>query len=188
MAAIFVFAYRPLTSHSPTASEEIEGYAVYSALLEELFVKDDVRLLAIQKQTISAADSYFIQVIVETPISDMKGYFPSVREDTLLDYRAKNQRPSTLSAELNLPVEYAIIDEVELKDKDGAWIDYHKRYTDARGVIRLSKVGFNKERTEAFVYVEYTGPFVLGGFGKNILLERNSGVWRVKGQFVGWQS
>ena len=176
----FLFIYRNTPSQSLAVSlpdfhtsEETEEYAVYSALLEKLFVKDDVKLLVIQKQTIYSANNYFIRSTVEEPIPDMKKLFPSVSENTFLDYRSKNRQSSPLSLKFVLPVKYVVIDEVELKtDKDGAWIDsFYKKYPDARGIIRLSKVGFNEDGTEAFVFAEFIC-FSLCGGGNNILLEK----------------
>ena len=192
----FLFIYRIIPSQSLAVSlsdfhtsEETEEYAVYSALLDELFVKDDVKLLVIQKQTIYSANNYFIRSTVEEPIPDMKKLFPSVSENTFLDYRSKNQQSSTLSPKFVLPVKYVVTDEFEFKeDEDAAWSDsFYKKYPDARGIIRLSKVGFNKDGTEAFVFAEFIC-FSLCGGGNNILLKKNFGVWKVKEQFEGWKS
>jgi len=195
-ALAFFFIYHNIPSQSSAVSspnfntsEETEEYAVYSALLEKLFVKDDVKLLVIQKQTISSVNNYFIRTTVEEPIPDMKKLFPSVSEDTFLDYRSKNQQSSSLNSKFVLPVKYVVTDEFELKeDKDAARIDsFFEKFPDARGMIRLSKVGFNKDRTEAFVYVEFICSVLCGG-GNNVLLEKNSGQWKVKEQFEGWKS
>ncbi len=195
-AFAFLFIYRNVPSQSSAvlspdfnASEETEEYAVYSALLEKLFVKDDVKLLVIQKQTISSVNNYFIRTTVEEPIPDMKKLFPSVSDDTFQDYRSKNQQPSSLNSKFVLPVKYVVTDKFELKEDEGAaWIDsFFEKFPDARGMIRLSKVGFNTDKTEAFVFVEFIC-FSLCGGGNNVLLEKDFGVWKVKEQFEGWKS
>jgi hypothetical protein len=192
----FLFIYRGFSSESLaislpnlTISEETEEYAVYSALLEKLFVKDDVKLLVIQKQTISSVDNYFIRSIVEERIPSMKKLFPSVSEDAFHDFRSKNQQSSNLNSEFALPVKYVVTDKFKPKnDEDVAWIDsFFEKFTDARGMIRLSKVGFNKDRTEAFVFVEFVC-FALCGGGNNVLLEKDSSRWKIKEQFEGWKS
>ena len=103
----FLFIYRnnqsqslPISLSDFSTSEETEEYAVYSALLEKLFVKDDVKLLVIQKQTIFSVDNYFIRLFVEEPIPDMKKLFPSVSEDTFRDFRSKNQQVSSLNSSI----------------------------------------------------------------------------------------
>ncbi len=191
----FLFIYRNIPSQSLAVSlpdfhtsEETEEYAVYSALLEKLFVKDDVNLLVIQKQTIYSANNYFIRSTVEEPIPDMKKFFPSVSEDAFRDFRSKNQQVSSINCKFVLPVKYIITDEIKPKNEDIAKIDsFLEKFPDARGMIRLSKVGFNKDRTEAFVYVEFICSVLCGG-GNNVLLEKNSGQWKVKEQFEGWKS
>jgi len=196
VAIVFLFVYHSVPSQrlaSPppdfNVSQETEGYAVYSALLKELFIKDDVKLLLIQKQTISAANHPLISATYEVPISDVKKHFPSVSEDTFQDYMSKNGQSSTLSSKFNLPVEYVVIDEVEpKKGKDSELLaSLYEKHPNARGIIRLSKVGFNKDRTEAFVFIEFRcEPFC--GRGDNVLLEKPVGVWKVKEVFVGWKS
>ena len=195
-ALAFLFIYCNVPSQSSAVSspnfntsEETEEYAVYSALLEKRFAKDDVKLLVIQKQTISSVDNYFIRITVEEPIPDMKKLFPYVSEDAFLDYRSKNQQSSSLNSKFVLPVKYVVTDKFELKEDEGAaWIDsFFKKFPDARGMIRLSKVGFNTDRTEAFVFVEYIC-FALCGGGNNVLLEKNSSGWKVKEEFEGWKS
>ncbi len=195
-AFAFLIIYRNVPSQSSAVSspdfktsEETEEYAVYSALLEKLFVKDDVKLLVIQKQTISSGDNYFIRITVEEPIPDMKKLFPSVSEDAFLDYRSKNQQSSSLNSKFVLPVKYVVTDKFELKeDGAAAWINsFFEKLPDAGGMIRLSKVGFNTDRTEAFVYVEFVCP-ALCGRGNHILLEKDFDEWKVKEQFEGWKS
>ena len=62
-----------------------------------------------------------------------------------------------------------------------------EKYPDARGVISLSKVGFNQAKTEAFVRVEFTH-CGLCGRGDQVLLVKKSGVWTVKEIFNLWVS
>lgn len=192
----FLFIYRnnqsqslPISLSDFSTSEETEEYAVYSALLEKLFVKDDVKLLVIRKQTLFSINNYFIRTAVEESFSDMKKLFSSVSEDAFRDYRIKNQYPSILSSKFILSVKYVFTDEFEFnKDKDAAWIaSFFEKYPDARGIIQLSKIGFNKDRTEAFVFAEFICSPLCSG-GNNILLEKNSGVWKVKEKFEGWKS
>ena len=107
-----------------TITEETEEYEVCSALLEKLFVKDDVKLLVIQKQTISSVDNYFIHLIVEKRTTSMKKHFPSVSEDAFQNFSSKNQQFSNLNSEFVLPVKYVVTDKIKPKNnEDVAWID-----------------------------------------------------------------
>jgi hypothetical protein len=178
-----------ISSSDFDTSEGTEEYAVYSHLLKELYVKDGVELLMIQKQTISAANHYLMSTFFEVPISEMKKLTPSASEDAFRDYRSKNQQPSILDPGFNLPVKYMFIEEAELKElNESEWEGWRTgKYSGGRGILRLTKVGFNKDRTEALVYVEFICPLLCGG-GGNVLLEKHSGAWRVKERFDVWKS
>jgi hypothetical protein len=196
-AATLWFIYRPSPSHlltnlssGFTPSEEIEEYAVYSALLKGAFVKDNVKLLVISDRTLFYANpDYLERTTAEERIQDMKNYYHSVGEETLRDFEAKHMRASVLRPNFSLPVKYALMDETKLeRDEEGVGIgSFHKMYPDAGGMISLSKVGFNNDRDEAFVRVEYIF-CPLCSHGGFVLLRKQWGVWRVVENFGGWAS
>ena len=113
--------------------------------------------------------------IPEEQILRLKRQFPSVTEEALFDYWYEYMESSTLRNNLNLSVKYTFADENEVKrQKVGR-------------VIRLSKIGFNKAGTEAFVYAELVACPLCGG-ADYVLLEKNSGVWKIKEKFNRWVS
>lgn len=167
--------------------EEVEEYAIYSAVINKLYVKgDSAELLVIsnqtsfygnQSQTAIYGDNYIKNTTSEQRVRQMKEFYTSVSEETLYDYDAKKMQSSELRHNFDLLVGYTLIDETELEEGDEK-LDR---------MIRLSKVGFNPERTEAFVYVEFIC-FALCGEGNQLLLERTDGVWKIKENFGGWRS
>lgn len=71
LAIAFLFIHHSISSRltstsSPVfnVSEEVEEYAIYSALLKKLFIKDKVQLLKIQKQTSFLDLYFFIPVLI----------------------------------------------------------------------------------------------------------------------------
>jgi len=197
-ALAFLMIFRGVSSNLPASSFQVldatEGadeYAVYSALLKALFVKDDVKLLVIQKQTSYCAPPDCKPLgTVEERIADMKKNLSPASEETLRDYEFKNTQPLILNSNFDLPVEYILLDQAELKkDQDGDRADsfYEKNFQDARGMIILSNVAFNKDRTEAIVLVELLF-CPLCREGDTVLLEKKSGMWTVKKNFGGWIS
>jgi hypothetical protein len=180
--------------------EETEEYAVYSALLKELFVKDETKLLIIQNQTLFYENpDYLKSTTSDERIRDMRKYYPSVAEDTLADFDTKYMQPSELIPKFNLPIKYVLIDKLPAERVliDESELDKGKgrtqtqalfeKYPGVGGVISLSKVGFSKDMTEAFVSVEFTH-CALCGRGDKVLLGRKSGVWKVKAIYNGWVS
>lgn len=155
-------------------SEESEEYAVYSVLLNELFAKDNVESITVQKQTLFNSNSDE-QNITEKQILNLKKLCPSVSEETLLNYIYKQMESLTLSNSLNLPVKYTLVDEIK--------VTKHK----AVQVIRLSRIGFDRNRTEALVYVELINCPLCGG-ADFVQLEKKSGVWKIKERVNLWVS
>lgn len=180
------------------SSEETEEYAVYSALLKEVIIKDDAKLLIIQNQTQFYEFPYHYEGMTsDERIRHMRKNYPSAAEDTLMDFESKYMQPSELRPNFDITIKYILIDKIpnERVLEDKAELEegnsgtptqaLFEKYPDARGVISLSKIGFNQDRTEAFVRVEFTH-CGLCGRGDQVLLEKKSGVWKVKGIFNLW--
>jgi hypothetical protein len=171
-----------LSANSSPSEEsgETEGYAVYSALIKDEFVKEDVKLLVISERTQFYDPDYLQSTTSEQRIQDLKKEYASVAEDTLRDYEAKHIQPSTLEAKFDLPVKYILVDEAKLgQAEEGARIlAFQEQYKDAGGIISLSKVGFNKDRNEALVRVAYLLCPLCRHSGK-VLLRKVGGVWKV---------
>jgi hypothetical protein len=180
------------TALPSSVSEEKEEYAVYSALLKELFIKDDTKLLVIQNRTQFSEYPYNYEGITsDERIRQMRKNYPSVSVDTLIDFDSKYMQPSELSPKFSLPIKYILIDKLPaerlLKDKselekgnNGTTTQtFFEKYPDAHGVISLSQIGFNQDRTEAFVCVVFKQCGVCGG-GAQLLVVKKKGAWKVK--------
>ena len=206
VAAVLSVAYRnsifqnsSITNSSDAESEELEEYAVYSALLNEMFVRDGAKFLVISDLAMFQDKFGEQDLSLDEKLQRKKKYYPSVENDTFLDFDAKSTQFSKLKSNFNLSVNYVLINEDELtknvlaneaeKEKnkrDGKYFLYVK-YPDASGLISISKVGFNKEKNQAFVEVEltYCG---LCGSGDYVLLQKEQGIWKVKEIFNRWVS
>jgi hypothetical protein len=66
-----------------------------------------------------------------------------------------------------------------LQDNFSGWENLYKRYPEATGIIRVSAIGFNPERTQALVYVE-RGCGATCGQGGYVLLSKEGKVWKVQ--------
>ncbi len=181
VAGVWFFASFSLINNLEVApparieTEIDEQYIIYSALIKELFLKRTESPLVIANQTsfYDRAD-YVKEITAERRFLNAKQRFTSVSEETLLDFEQKQAQPAKLSAKFDLPVEYTLIDTKDPKQSKAL-------------MIRLSQVGFNHDRTQAFIEIEYfCGP--LCGFGRHILLEKENRVWKIKEEFDGWVS
>lgn len=161
-------------------SEMTEEYTVYSVVINDLFIKDiqPANFLHILNQTsLYEGVGHPNRKTSEQRIEHLKKSYPTVNEETLFDYEAKQTQTFKLYPRFNLPIEYILINVKEL-EKRGDSPHY--------GTIRLSKVGFNKQMSQAFVYVEYL--CILCGGGNHFLLEKENGVWIIKEKFAAWAS
>jgi hypothetical protein len=162
------------------ADDNEERYAVYSALLNELFLKDksSVNSLNISNET-SSADvfGYLENTSYERRMFNLRRMFPSVDENILMDFQAKRLSCIKLQPKFNIPVQYNLINEDKAKKREDSSFTV---------MIKFSQIAFDKAYTQAFVEVDYFCP--LCGFGKHVLLEKQNGVWMIKQEFDGWVS
>ncbi len=194
-----IFQNSNITFSNNTESDELEEYAVYSALLNEMFVKDGAKFLVISDYAMFQDKFGEQELSLNEKLQRKEKYYPSVAEDTFIDFDAKSTQSSKLKSNFNLSVKYVLINEDELtknilaneeeKEKDkkeGKYFLYDK-YPDAGGLISFSKVGFNKEKNQAFVEVELTFCGLCGS-GDYVLLQKEQGIWKVKEIFNRWVS
>src|SRR6266496_1173436 len=152
----------PIQYVSSIPDENSEEYAVYSALISELFIKENVELLVIQDQTLFYANADYLKATTsEERIKDLRKYCPSVDEDAIRDFEAKHMRSSKLSTNFALPLKYVLVNKAdfdESRTQDAREIvgRFYELYPEAEGMIGLSKVGFNKDHSQAFLRIEFT--------------------------------
>lgn len=167
-------------------TEEAEEYAVYSAVINDWFIKNkgSRKLLLISNQTsfygnkfyqAVYGDNYIQRTTSEQRVKFLKEIYLPVDEETLLNYDSKKIQSNKLHRNFNLTVGYILANE-----------DDYKKYDDYWG-ITLSRVGFNKERNHAFVFVESCCG-VLGGYKDHLLLEKVDGNWKIKVVINDWTS
>lgn len=172
-----------------SANSVNDEYEVYSTTIQIRFVEDWTNLLVIQDTT---SVSHLSNLSTDKRVQTLKELYPSIADDTLEDFSNKQVLPQHLKANFKLTVKYELLSKMEIehhskKIKDDGHKFLSERYPGAWGFIRLSKIGFNRQRTEAFLYVEKT-LCPLCGSGDYILLSKEGNVWRVKNIFPVWVS
>lgn len=92
-----------------------------------------------------------------------------MEDETFWDFLDENQRPTPFTARLALSRPY-VLDA----GKDG-WYRFGKAHPDAWGKLTLSRVGFNRDGTQALIYVEHA----YGGVLRFFLLDKRARKWVV---------
>ena len=178
---------------SSVESETSDEYAVYSALIRESYLEDGVKMLVIQNRTLFYGNPDYLKITTaEQRVQDMRRYCQSVDESALRDFQSKHLQSSEVTANFDLPVRYLLVnkdDFDESSDEKARLViaEFYQRYPDARGMIALSRVGFNQTRDQAFLRVEFTF-CPLCSHGGKVLLKKEWGKWKVVDSFGGWAS
>jgi hypothetical protein len=151
-------------SNSVIAMEDSEKYAVYSAVLNEIFVKEGYKSLIIFDKTFGSNSPEKVKPNFNLPVN----YILADEEEF------KNQ----LFADEN---------DSKQKNKKTDVSDFIGKQPQPIANVRLSQVLFNEGKTTAEVEVEYVY-CPLCGFGKTVSLEKLEGIWKIKKITQGWVS
>jgi hypothetical protein len=108
------------------------------------------------------------------------------REEAIKNYGIKNSAPLFLKQRFDVKSKCLLISEGELRavftgsrNSIDGWTAYYRRYPSSPGFIRLSRVGFNRQMTEAVVYLERAcGSLCADGSFK--LLEKEGDRWYIR--------
>jgi hypothetical protein len=163
---------------------------VCAAALDARYVADatllgrEVRLLLVAGKTSADLERF----------RERRGEMRLASREVLDDFEAKNRQPVAVNADFGLKTRTLAVSGDEVRRlaqvKDGG-IDsepLREKYPDASGVITLSRVGFNRDMTEALVEV-VRGLCGKGcGEGAFVLLAREGGRWKVRDYYGGYMA
>jgi hypothetical protein len=171
-----------------------EEYAVYSVLINSN-LKSDEQL----KESGEPKDR--VLIIDDKPslwdgfgdgekdkfFEELKKSSTELQPETVNDLLVKSNETSTLERKLSIKIDYQLIKDEEVegffKEGGGGWEAFHKKYPKASGIMTVSRVGFNADKTQALVYTGWSCGGLCGGGGYT-LLTKKSGGW-VKAGHVG---
>jgi hypothetical protein len=180
----------PLTLLVLNSTAGIDGNeeAVYSAALPALGLGGSAFL--IEETTSPYAGSS-----LRNGSLDMHGNTPAISRSTRNNFLARNRKPSTLSPDMKLDFQYYLISKAELDDiyintppsedgiSGGPMEEMRRRYPGTGGLTQISRVGFNRTRTEALVYI-YHACGSLCGYTYLVRLEKHNGTWQVMDKWL----
>jgi hypothetical protein len=181
---------------SQMTAQEAEEAAVYSALVEQLSITDRGSLIVIQDQTVNA-HGFPMAALEDDPLDRLfealRLDFPFAEPTTLASFRANNEKswPMTSPFLLRTPIRLISRQEIErfsTQESGIRWEAFYRDYRGAAGFLMLSKVGFNREMSQALVY----RAFACGdtcGFGSFVFLVKEcGGRWRIRSVSEQWVS
>ncbi|HYJ47199.1 MAG TPA: hypothetical protein VEV81_11360 [Pyrinomonadaceae bacterium] len=201
---IFLKAEVPSFSSAPLFSQnqsdpEAEKYAVYSALIKDMYVDGRTKLLVIEGAgdcpSPSPADKVSDKDLKKMR-DEMEGYafkqFPELKLETIDDFHARTKECVSLNSRFEIPIEYVIVSYKEINSlfsKQGldGWDRFYERYPVSSGIIGFSNVGFNRAMNQALVSTSRSCGGLCGA-GYFVLLKKEQGVWKVQSKQMTWVS
>ena len=161
--------------------------SVYQAVIEGLFLnRVQPGLLAIRTPTST-------RPMTEDDLGQMVGYIKEqlgevIDPATLNDFKAKNKQPQPLDGQLRLGVPVAYISDAEMTaifQPGNGWEQFYEIYPDSTGVITLSRVGFNRDMSQAIVCIGLSGGS-MAGVGYYIFLTWDGSAWQIQERLMAW--
>jgi len=184
---LFVLLIAPLyldAQGAETKTDETEEYAVYSALISQKFVRDETRLVVITDPTCCGnkdLDPWRLKQL--EPISP----------DTVDSFKERDKETKHLERGFTLSIAYRIVDYKQIEKLFTAGMPaeglktFYQLYPQSNGYLTLSRVGFNKDRTEALVNTGWMRG-ALFGEGHYFLLSKKDGRWRIERSIATWMA
>ncbi len=167
---------------APSAADvEREEQVIYS-----FFLKDSNGPALILEDTSSNISKLTPQEMRE----QIKDSFKDVSNETVKSYIERNAQPSQLSPDMNLGVDYVLLNTEEFAKitSQPNWGEViTKTYPGSHGYTIFSRVGFNNSLDQAVIYVgSVAGPLMGSGF--YYLMEKKDGEWLIMEQVLVWIS
>jgi hypothetical protein len=176
---------------TPSVAQDPDEYAVRNFVLstyvtgnvKELVIRDRTALLHSEikrmpnfKRAPDAVADLEAKSRAEYPVEDE---FSVNVPCTLLSKEAENEL-------FHYPTDDRLDAEAFKKIQDG-WRRFHRDHPDTWGLITISRVGFNPDKSLAVVYVGIHASMMIAN-GKGFLLVRKNGSWAIESEELIWFS
>ena len=102
-------------------------------------------------------------------------------KETFDNFIDKNKTKSLLTNKFDKNLNVTLIDKKEITEiikPPFGWDNFYKKYKNSIGILEFSKIGFNKDRTQAFFYYSKISAF-LNGSGHYAFYEKKNGKWKM---------
>jgi hypothetical protein len=171
---------------APQTTVTADEYDVYSALIQSVYI-DDTQPKQIVITTVNVDPNGSFGLAAPA----IKSFWPDLGDDIVGDFKAKNMSSSPLERAFALSAPYTLMSEQEMTSifSSGAtgWDKFYATYPDAKGLLALSRVGFNQAKDAAVLYTEYQSDLTAGG-GYMVLMKKTDGRWTVEENSMFWAS
>jgi hypothetical protein len=166
-----------------------DEFAVYTVLFQDLYdASKDRPIILIESTSIGVPPGLITKVSVEG--EQTAKFLARLSPETKQDYTDRNREHARLPSPCHLAPECIVFDVAEIaplvKD-DRAWRGFMKKHPNSPGIVVVSRIGFNRDHTEAIVYVGRACGSICGE-GEYVRLIKPNASWAVDDHTVVWLS
>ena len=132
-----------------------------------------------KSKVIAIMDSSSIGRLGELDFKEAKESLIDLEEDTYNSFTYRNQGSASLRNLIYTSKQMVWISNAEMNliFREGrGWKEFYDKYGKTQGILTLSRIGFNKEKTQALVYYGNQSDW-LAGSGRLLLFEKIEGTW-----------
>jgi hypothetical protein len=178
----------------PTPIQAPDEYEVWSAVLTKKYGDGIFQRLVVRDRT---------EMLMHEPIANR---WQNSEQDTeaFADLKVKNKTRYALENKFSLKLPCILISSgeenkvfksvpVSRADKDFAekahssWQRFYEEYPGAQGILTISRVGFDSDKSHAVVYIANTASLMLAS-GKLFFLAKKNGSWEIQTEQMIWFS
>jgi len=195
--------------HASNERDEREEAAVYRdyigrhyinrKFVDGRFTEKPFSLIVVSQLTAGFHHPFSYQDIIGglTPMPDEKtvkdflnrndGYVP---KSSLTEEAIKVVGRYPLNRYISFSIPHALISDKDIDEifnRGGRWDEFYRRYPTSRGIVWLSRVGFNQNMSEALLYFGHQYAEAAGE-GFLVLLRKSDGEWREVSDVAVWVS
>lgn len=162
---------RSFSPTEPAAAVE-EEQAVYRAILDDMGREGRI-VVVIPDSTVN----YNLM-----PSTQLLEKLPGLQVETLANFNLVNRKPVPLQLPTGTAARYYLVPQSEIPPI----LELRTKFPDASAIVHFSRVGFNREKTQALIYRStYWGP--LAAVGELLLLSKKN-EWQVTAAALLWIS
>ncbi len=180
----------PLFSQTPNSPQLTEDEsAVYTALFQDLYnASKDRPIILIDSTSIGVPPGLVAKVTVKG--EQTARFLSRLSPETKQDWTDRNKEHTRLPSPCHLAPDCVIFDIADIaplvKD-DRAWRRFLSKHPNAPGIVVVSRIGFNRDLTEAIVYVGRACGSICGE-GEYVRLIKLNGSWAADDHTIVWLS
>lgn len=113
----------------------------------------------------------------------------SISRETIENYWERNSKSFELKS-INSDIKLTLFDSLDNSKQISIrkfWRLFYKKYPESNGIVELSMIGYNREKTQALMCIGVNSNYLMGE-GFFVFFELVNGKWKIKERVKAWDS